>query len=310
MLNVFNLQNKSNLNANQPSGNSWLQLTNPNKGDIDKLKESFLIPDFLLDIHNQNKIKTTLNRYNDLFYFTIEIPVSNKQDAENLFNITKIAIIIVDNSIITISKVEHPIFEILKNEYNDSSINLSVSGLVYRIFELANQLFLNAFSEINNAVDSIERKLKISIKNNLLFNLLYNNKSYLYLINSLKKNNVILKEITNKRLFSADYKTNIQIMDIEITSQQLYRKIEIFQANLRNLMDAYSASIENNLSLAVQYLTVFVTIASIPLAVAGIYGMNTPLPFQEKSYALLLLTGITFTVTAVMIGLFKIRRVI
>jgi len=75
-------------------------------------------------------------------------------------------------------------------------------------------------------------------------------------------------------------------------------------------MDAYSAAIENNLSLAVQYLTIFVTIAAIPMAVAGIYGMNTPLPFQDEPYALAALAGITVAVAVAVISFFKARRYI
>lgn len=201
-------------------------------------------------------------------------------------------------------------FDELQHTSQRTSNDAGMAGFVFHIFEVMNATFGNALNHVDVAVDEVESRLQVSISNKQVFELLNNNKSYLGFIRSFKHNEAILNEVSTRKLFASDHVLEMKLSDIIIETLQLKKRAEIYNANLRNLMDAYSAAIENNLSLAVQYLTVFVTIAAIPSAIAGIYGMNTPLPFQDEPYALAALAGIAFVITVITIAFFKIRRYI
>lgn len=310
MLKTFDIQAKDKLNRVKPSNNLWIQLVNPSQNELERIAKDFLIPFSMLNMHQSDKRSTAIERHSDLFAFVIELPILNEAGSKVPFAIMKLSIIVIGDVVITIADQAHPILEDMQKEYTALFSTMGVTSFVNRIFELTTGYFLISIAQISDIVDDVERRLQVSISNKQVFDLLNNNKSYLFFIRSLKHNGIILDDLAKKRLLASDHRTDVQMIDIIVANQQTQKKAEIYNANLRNLMDAYSAAIENNLSLAVQYLTIFVTIAAIPMAVAGIYGMNTPLPFQDEPYALAVLAGITVAIAVAVISFFKARRYI
>lgn len=310
MLKTFDIQAKDKLNRVKPSNNLWIQLVNPSQNELERIAKDFLIPFSMLNMHQSDKRSTAIERHSDLFAFVIELPIANEANSKVPFSIMKLSIIVIGDVVITIADQAHPILEDMQKEYAALFSTMGVTSFVNRIFELTTGYFLISIAQISDIVDEVERRLQVSISNKQVFDLLNNNKSYLFFIRSLKHNGIILGDLAKKRLLASDHRTDVQMIDIIVANQQTQKKAEIYNANLRNLMDAYSAAIENNLSLAVQYLTIFVTIAAIPMAVAGIYGMNTPLPFQDEPYALAVLAGITVAIAVAVISFFKARRYI
>lgn len=310
MLKTFDIQAKDKLNRVKPSNNLWIQLVNPSQNELERIAKDFLIPFSMLNMHQSDKRSTAIERHSDLFAFVIELPIANEAGSKVPFAIMKLSIIVIGDVVITIADQAHPILENMQKEYAALFSTMGVTSFVNRIFELTTGYFLISIVQISDIVDEVERRLQVSISNKQVFDLLNNNKSYLFFIRSLKHNGIILDDLAKKRLLASDHRTDVQMIDIIVANQQTQKKAEIYNANLRNLMDAYSAAIENNLSLAVQYLTIFVTIAAIPMAVAGIYGMNTPLPFQDEPYALAALAGITVVIAVAVISFFKARRYI
>lgn len=310
MLKTFDIQAKDKLNRVKPSNNLWIQLVDPSQNELERIAKDFLIPFSMLNMHQSDKRGTAIERHSDLFAFVIELPVGNEAGSKVPFSIMKLSIIVIGEAVITIADQPHPILDDMQKEYSALFSIMGVTSFVNRIFELTTGYFLIAIASISDIVDEVERRLQVSISNKQVFDLLNNNKSYLFFIRSLKHNGVILDDLAKKRLLASDHRTDVQMIDIIVANQQTQKKAEIYNANLRNLMDAYSAAIENNLSLAVQYLTIFVTIAAIPMAVAGIYGMNTPLPFQDEPYALAALAGLTVAIAVAVISFFKARRYI
>lgn len=310
MLKTFDIQAKDKLNRVKPSNNLWIQLVNPSQNELERIAKDFLIPFSMLNMHQSDKRSTAIERHSDLFAFVIELPILNEAGSKVPFAIMKLSIIVIGDVVITIADQAHPILEDMQKEYGVLFSTMGVTSFVNRIFELTTGYFLISIAQISDIVDDVERRLQVSISNKQVFDLLNNNKSYLFFIRSLKHNGIILDDLAKKRLLASDHRTDVQMIDIIVANQQTQKKAEIYNANLRNLMDAYSAAIENNLSLAVQYLTIFVTIAAIPMAVAGIYGMNTPLPFQDEPYALAALAGITVVIAVAVISFFKVRRYI
>lgn len=55
----------------------------------------------------------------------------------------------------------------------------------------------------------------------------------------------------------------------------------------------FSAIIQNNLNEIMKVLTSLTIIITIPMIVAGIWGMNIPLPFMEHPLSLAILMAVT-----------------
>lgn len=86
------------------------------------------------------------------------------------------------------------------------------------------------------------------------------------------------------------------LQDALIEMQQALDASEIHSENLSNLMDAYAAIIQNNVNTVLKVLTALTIILAIPTMIASIYGMNVPLPLQDKPYAFPILMSISLVV--------------
>lgn len=170
--------------------------------------------------------------------------------------------------------------------------------------------FIEALREINAGVDGIEEQLKSAIVNRQIFDLLEHNKCLNQLFGALEANLKLLQRVSASALARQHPQARPVLEDAMVETSQARAMAEIHNVNLSNLMDAYSAAVENNLSLVVQYLSIFVIVAAVPMGVASLYGMNVPLPFQEEPYALPVLGLLSLLLAALMVGLFKARRIL
>lgn len=286
----------------------WIQLTAPTPQELERISHDFFIPFSMLNLHQNGAKSRMIERHAELFAFMLQLPMRSRFDEVMPFTVMNVSVIVMGNVVITISECEHPILTQLEQSLTALSTEGNTTHLLLHLFEHTIGRYLLAIDEINRTVLEVENQIEKAISNQHIFDLLNHNKSYGAFIRALKHNGRVFKDLAAKRLLLSDHKTDAMLQDVILATLQTQKKVEIYNANLRNLMDAYSAAIENNLSLAVQYLTIFVTIAAIPMAIAGIYGMNTPLPFQDEPYAFVALAGIAAVVAAVVMGFFKARR--
>lgn len=170
--------------------------------------------------------------------------------------------------------------------------------------------FIDALREINAGVDRIEAQLKHAIVNRQIFDLLEHNKCLNQLFGALEANLKLLQRVSASMLVRQHPLARQMLEDAMVETSQARAMAEIHNINLSNLMDAYAAAVENNLSLVVQYLSIFVIVAAVPMGIAGIYGMNTPLPFQDEPFALPVLGLLGLLLAALMVAGFKARRIL
>ncbi|OYQ73387.1 magnesium transporter CorA family protein [Wohlfahrtiimonas sp. G9077] len=285
----------------------WIQLTAPTPQELERISHDFFIPFSMLNLHQNGAKSRMIERHAELFAFMLQLPIRSRFGEVMPFTLQNVSVIVMGHVVITISEHEHPILTTLEQSFTELTDG-NATHLLLHLFEHTIGRYLLAIDEINRTIATVEAQIENAISNQHIFDLLNHNKSYGAFIRALKHNGRVFKDLAAKRLLLSDYKTDAMLQDVVLANLQTQKKVEIYHANLRNLMDAYSAAIENNLSLAVQYLTIFVTIAAIPMAIAGIYGMNTPLPFQDEPYALVVLGAIAAALAGAVMMFFKARR--
>lgn len=284
----------------------WVNLVAPSKEKVDRLLHSLNLP---LDTLNQPR-GSLQKKIGDLLLLRLHVPKRNLPYSAIPYQVTLLTILIKGNRVITILEDETPLLMHLEHEYLVTWAFADVTSFVYRLLELTTESFILATKEVERETTKMEDELKSAFNNQSVYQLLNYNKSFLFFAKALKHNHKLLNLIYEQSTLKADYEQDLQLSDLIVETAQAENLARVYNANLRNLMDAYSALIENNLSLSVQYLTIFITISAIPMSIAALYGMNTPLPFQDEPYALTLLGIITgiFIVGALLI--FKVKKML
>ncbi|KOP72447.1 hypothetical protein AMS59_16085 [Lysinibacillus sp. FJAT-14745] len=274
---------------------SCVYLTEPSEKDIQYVANRLGVPtDFIsdsLDIDERSRIEKSGN---DLLLI-VNVPLKMPNGETTPYRTIPIGIIQTSEVIVIICRVNHPILQefrkILDKNFNN---NINVS-FILQLLLVSARYCLRCLDDINRKVIVSEKLIQKSIKNSEVYTLLNINKSLVYFIKALKVNLVMMRKLSRVLEMNEENGKRMQATLNEM--QQALDTSKIYNENLSNMMDAYSAAIEINLSIVVKVLTAFTIILTFPTMVATIYGMNFPLPRQDEEYALLVLMSLSIVIS-------------
>lgn len=290
----------------------WLKVIHPDQDYITHIAKQFAIPRSFLQSAMDENASARIQCKQQCTLIMTHLPFFTQSASAQQNHCDTFAIIIKANLVFIVSKYEHAIFDQIIEYIDKNPITNSdqLADCIYRLLELGADQFVTATKMINEKIVLVEEELLSSIKNKQVFKLLDHNKHLNRLAISLRGNAKVLSLLNDMQIIEHQETVRYRLLNVMVETEQAQAMAEIHNINLSNLMDAYSAAIENNLSLLVQYLSVYVIIAAIPLGVASFYGMNTPLPIQEQPYALALLAGLCAIISFAIIVIFKKRQII
>ncbi|MBG9452727.1 hypothetical protein ABE61_01185 [Lysinibacillus sphaericus] len=279
---------------------SCVYLTEPTDEDVQYVANRLGVPtDFIsdsLDIDERSRIEKSENN----LLLIINVPLKMTPGEPIPYRTMPIGIIQTSEVIVIICRSNnHPILQefikILDKNFNN---NINVSFILQLLLVSAGY-YLHCLDDIDQKVILSEKIIQKSIKNSEVYTLLNINKSLVYFTKALKVNLGMMKKLS--RVLETNEEDEKWLQATLNEMQQAYDTSKIFNENLSNLMDAYSAAIEINLSVVVKVLTAFTIILTFPTMIATIYGMNFPLPMQDESYVLVVLMSFS-TVISLLTG--------
>ena len=300
------LSNHMTFNTLRADRTEWVNLVSPSNSELSKVLKAINLPTDTLQSMRGNLQKLEDNTV----LLKLQIPRKNLPRSKVPYQVTMLTILVKEGVVITISEDESFLFTHLEHEHLVNWAEKNSTDFLFRILSMTTENFLQITNSLSDKIAEIELKLKRAFHNRSVFELLNLNKSLLYFSKALNRNIRLLKNLSRRSVLRADHEQDLALIDLIAKAEQVESLARTYHANLRNLMDAYSAVIENNLSLSVQYLTIFVTVITIPMAIGGIYGMNTPLPLQDEHYALTALGIIGVIVIASLLTFFKSKKLI
>ena len=264
--------------------NSWVSLIAPTENEMQTVSSQLAIPmEFIHASLDSNERSRVQKKENHLLIIA-SVPFATSDETSIPYKTVPIGIIHTPNMMVTICAVDHPILRAFSEQQTKGLLTQKPNAFTLQLLHEISSNYINCLNNIDQKVAAAEEKLKSTIHNEQIFNLLNYNKSLIAFIKSLKANHKVIEKLTKDKNFNIDEEDEKLVLDIFIETKQAIDTSRIHNINLSGLMDAYSATIENNLSIVVQKLAVYVFIIAIPMGAAGIFGMNTPLPFQHEPY--------------------------
>lgn len=288
----------------------WLKLINPNQTEISNFAEKYDIPPEFIEAALDPHAVARIQQQRNTTLILSHLPFEHADEVHPTFSTQAFAVIIKEQWVVMLCRHDHTIFDRMLQHHLTEQNQYPLSYFIFRLLELSADQFIYATKIVNQRIADVEDELKSSIKNKQIFTLLKHSKSLNRFASALKGNSKVLTTLHTQPIFAPATVTNHLLLNVMVETEQARAMAEIHNINLCNLMDAYSAAIENNLSLLVQYLSIYVIVGAIPLGIASLFGMNTPLPMQENPYALIYLALISVAITTLMILYFKKRQII
>ncbi len=199
--------------------------------------------------------------------------------------------------------------EIIENliASNTSLGTTQKSKLILHILLKITQDYTNSIKRVRASILGAEEPPKI-VDSNAIVVLTKNEEILNQYLTSLVPMRNLLETMASGRYLNF-YEADLDLLeDLMIAMHQSEDVCSVNIKSIRSLRDSYHIIFTNDVNRTIKLLTAVTIIFTIPTIVSSIYGMNVTLPFQAKSYAFLLLMGITFVSSIIAVLLFRKNR--
>ncbi|EIT86354.1 Mg2 transporter protein CorA family protein [Fictibacillus macauensis ZFHKF-1] len=286
----------------------WINLIAPTNEEIEHVVEKIGIdPDFIRDALDEEE-RSRAEKDGSTVSVIVDLPVIASDENGIQYDTLPLAMITTDSYFITVCLRDNPILELFAKHKVKNFYTYKKTRFVFQLLQMIATYYLRYLRQINRKTEQIETELRLSLKNNDLFELLSLEKSLVYFATSLKSNDAVLEKLLKVSYLKMYEEDKDLLEDVIIENKQAIEMSLIYSNILKSLMDAFSSVISNNLNIEMRFLTAITIILALPTMVASFYGMNIPLPFQESSHAFLIVICIVFSVAAFAAFIFWKKR--
>ena len=282
--------------------NSWIDIVNPNKEEIQKISEVCKINSSIILQVLVEKELPRVKKFDGGVLIVIDVPYMKDKSIRNKYVTYPLGIILCDsNYILTVSLVEHEFLNKFKqNKVEDFEVTERERFLMQILFN-SSSAYLYTLDVLDADIKRIEKSSYHSTNNKQMLNFLNIQKSLVYFITSLKANSMVLEKLQKENVVALNKEEKILLEDAVLENKQCIESSMIFREILSSTIDAYGTIISNNLNVIMKFLTGITIVFSVPTMIASFLGMNVPLgALGESDISFILICIVSFIVSFIL----------
>ena len=259
----------------------WIDMVNPSDDECDDVAAVTGIGEDMIKaaLDEEERARTEFDDGNNMF--VIDCPlIEENDDGGDDYTTLPLAIIYNEKCIVTVSLKGNAV---LKDFITGREPVQTDSPLHFTLTFLLNNAkrFLYYLKQIDRKTRRIQSEMEKTMRNTEIIQLLDLQNSLVYFSTSLNSN-----ERVHEKLFKVEgVATREEYLDLYedviIESKQAIETCNIYKNILSVTMDAYGSVISNNANDTMKKLTIVTILLAIPTMIAGFWGMNMPVPWQE-----------------------------
>ncbi len=213
-------------------------------------------------------------------------------------------IVVTPTTVVTITLTNPRFFSVIPEMKTKIDPAIREQIIMYILSEIT-KLYYSYFHTISKEIRHIRRKIeRISNKNIVQF------VRFEEILNdfrpSLTGTDTVLTKLQNDKLLQFKKAQVEKIEDIHLSNKQLIDNCLDTLDTIRNVREAYTTILSNNLNNVIKLFTSLTVILTIPTIIASLYGMNVALPFAESENAFSFI--LLIILLSVIFSLFYFRR--
>ncbi len=293
--------------VSSPTGPCWINLADPSTEEIARVVELTRIPrEFLTDPLDKDE-RPRLEIEDEFTLLIVHVPFHEPHENLIPFQTIPLGIVLTRNSVVTICNRQTPVTSTYLDQIRRVCPPEDLFRFTFQILWHSAILYLRYLRDIRQRADMVEQDLHESISNEALMRLLNIEKSLVYFTTSLKANDILIGRLEHTRQLDIPDKDLDVLEDVAVEYRQALEMATIHSNILTGTLDTFASIISNNLNNVMKYLTSITVVLMLPTLVASIYGMNVPLPMEDKPYAFPILMGLSLLLSVAAV-IFLARR--
>ena len=278
MLNIYEVVDKKLINTDNIKVKSWIDLVSPSTNEVKEVVEKTGISkDIIVKLLDEEELPRIEKRSEETVII-LDTPYLVDNSTKHKYKTNPLGIIISEKGyLITISLNEQPFLDYFKNTDIENFRTKDKSNFILQLFIMVAGIYQKELTSINEYINSKEKVLLKSTNNKELVNLLDIEKTLVYIITSLKANEIALEKVAKGTIITIDKNNEELLSDALIETKQAIEMATIYREILSSMTDTYATIISNNLNDVMKFLASITIVCSIPTMVASFIGMNVPL---------------------------------
>jgi len=279
---------------------SWINVINPDTVELTTLSEKYGLNQELLEEGLDENELPRLDIAEENTYIFVKTIFREKNTLGTML------MVLSKEFILTLAKDEpHSIKDI--EEGKIEFYTTQKKKCLITILSLINDNFEQTVTKL---VKNIQKRKSApeSLKEEDIESLLYEEDFLNNIVSTYSYTSVLYSKMTKKIEFFEEDKESIQ--DLIIESDQGMNLCRNALKTTTNLRHYYSIILSNRLNRTIKILTLFTILISIVAAVSSIYGMNIQLPFQNNSWAFVIVISIAASIMIGFLLYFRTRKYI
>lgn len=281
--------------------NSWVYVCNPTEEELQMLSDRFHLElGHLKDALDENEVPR-FEEEDTCAYLYTRIPVAR----DTQYGTMPVLFILHPTAVFSVSKNNFAIFEKFLTGKNNHAV--TPMELFIQFFNEIVNHYNSAISKINKQTISTTINID-NIKNHDIVALVMYEQILNEFLNAVVQTNAFLQVFMTNKRFVKKEKDQDFIEDLFLATRQLIELSKSSLYHVKNIREAYSTIMTNNLNRIIKFFTALTIVCTIPMIVASLYGMNVQLPLQHHPYAFMIVLAFTFCLSLGAIGIFLKRR--
>lgn len=292
------------LELSEPADGSWLHFESPTTEELDHLAKQYKLDiDLLADGIDPNESPRIEKDGTDVFIYTRYCLA----EAEKM---TTAPLLIIHATGVTITICRQP-FTHLEQIIGGSEtiITSKRAQLILEILQIINNGYKRRIYNASRRIlqtRSLLDKDQITNKDFISFIDIEEDLNDFLLV--LEPMAAVLKSLLNGRFIRLYEEDKDLIEDLQLGNQELTQLAQSRLSTLRNIREAYSTIMANNLNKVFKLMTSITILMGIFTLITGIYSMNIALPAAHNPNAFWIILGITGSAIGVVAAYFKKNR--
>lgn len=259
------------------SQDSWIDLFNPTREEIDRVSEKTEINQDLISKMLDADELPRIEFDDNATLIVIDTPIITE---EKEYITHPLGIIITkSNYVITVSTKKIDILDDFKKNIVHDFRTAKKTRFVIQIFLKTISKYLRVLKVINKSIDKKEEVLKKSTKNEDLIDLLGIEKTLVYFITSLRENKAVLDRLKRGNVIDLYEGDSALLDDAVVEMNQAIDMATIYRDILSSITDTYATIVSNNLNDVMKFLAGMTIVLSIPTIISSFLGMNVKFGF-------------------------------
>ena len=297
--NTLRTLNTENLDSSFDAKGKWINMTNPTDKEIEYVCETLGVPEEMVKAALDDEEMARTDREDGWFLTLFDIPTLEEDDNYYSYETLPLGVMYNKNTIITVClKRTMLLNDFASGRVKDFRTNYKTRFLIQLLYRAATK-YLQYLRQIDKASQRIQAELQKTMKNDDLLQLQDLANSLVYFSTSLQSNNVVIEKLARVEAKNF-YEEDIDLWeDVGIEHRQAMEMCRINKGIIKGSTEAFANIINNNLNTSMRKLTILTVILSIPTLIFSMWGMNTPVPWENEPAGFWILSAIAVVISIV-----------